>query len=149
MITLNSRMLRHLTLIVLVLLSGCSHRLPSDKNLPGALPPEEEWWINLPSCPMEFRVTPNKRLVALVNIAGKPIKQFRFVCLSGEKENRRVLRMLPPERRQFGTNDALFWGINVAGTELDPCRAGRLRTAVGEVQFEDGSIWKTKLPGID
>jgi hypothetical protein len=103
----------------------------------------EELWINIPSCPLEFRMNSSKRYSLLDNRSSGRVVRYRLGCVSGDEANKpRVLRRTKFVDTDLEPSKGLINSISVHSGEMERCFKMNARLAVIEVRFKDGSLWK-------
>ena len=105
----------------------------------------EELWINIPSCPLEFRMNSSRRYSMLENRSSATVIRYRLGCVTGTETNRpRVVRKAPPVNTDLESGKGLGASINVHTSEMERCSEMKAQLAVIEVLFKDGFVWKAR-----
>jgi hypothetical protein len=110
---------------------------------------QEEWWINLSSSPLEFKVFPNDRFLALFNRSGGHVVEFKLGCVIQNKGRARAISKTTGIKTNLAAASAsgqqmYFKDVLSYAEETERCRKESAKLAVIEVVFADGAIWMVK-----
>jgi hypothetical protein len=107
----------------------------------------QEWWINVPSSPLEFKLFPNKRFLGLTNRSTGRVVQFRLGCVIQGRDLIRVVRKATVTKTDLAASGAAgqqfyFKDVSSYAEDRKCCAKENAKLAVVEVNFADGSTWK-------
>jgi hypothetical protein len=104
----------------------------------------QEWWLNVPSSPLEIRFSPSKRDMELFNRSSGHVTEYRLGCVREVGQSLKVLRKLPLVETNLETGKVLINSVTVYTDSVEVCTRDKAKLAVVEVSFRDGSIWRVK-----
>ncbi len=103
---------------------------------------DREQWVNLPGSPVLLTKSYKNRLLIAINKSKETLVKLRFGWVS--QHNDEISIRLAVKPRETVVKSGTFVGV-VWIDDLEACAAEKnLRLAVVEVNFEDGSSWKTE-----
>lgn len=108
-----------------------------------------EWWINIPSSPLEFRLFPNKRFLGLANRSTGRVVEFTLGCVTQDGDKVRMVHQATATKTDLASNSAsgkqlYFKDVSAYAQDRECCNKATAKLAVVRVTFADGSTWKVE-----
>ena len=104
----------------------------------------EEFWLTVPSSPLDARFSPSKRDIELLNRSSGKVIRYRLGCVMQETNKARVVQRMPFIDVDLEGGKVLINSANRYDDDLVRCGKKKSRLAVVEVLFEDNSVWKAR-----
>lgn len=107
----------------------------------------QDWWINIPSSPLEFNLFPNKRFLGLTNRSTGRVVQFTLGCVTQDGDKIRAVCKATVTKTDLAASSTAgqqlyFKDVSAYAEDRKCCDKASAKLAVVEVNFADGSTWK-------
>ncbi|MCM3872566.1 MAG: hypothetical protein ND895_17930 [Pyrinomonadaceae bacterium] len=115
-----------------------------------AAPVKPNWWVNLPSSPLKIDLVVGQGY-GLSNFSEGSVVRYRTGCVVWKKEKLEItkrgpLRYTPVSMKPINLSRTPYETHSLlegSGFTAERCN-GRAKTAIIEVLFDDGSVWKAQ-----